>query len=291
MDLSTPEALALGFGAGLALHLLLARFGRRKELPLRASAPRVRSPTPRPAAASTSAPPDTASVPRPSLAQSEREVAAVWLQFLRREVAETVGAINSRLTVAKTLLAGLAQGDLAAEQRDILERVQTELDRLAAATAELHGQVSSAAPAPARPSVTTARPHAPRTGVLLVVESDDTTRDVLGRLLSSAGHHVIPARDGIEAFAVLQEEPVECVICETRVSRLSGEGLYTQVEQRLPHLARRFVFISGDTQQSDVRDFLERSGRPVIPKPFDVDALVEAVHEVLEVVQTGPRSL
>jgi two-component system NtrC family sensor kinase len=86
----------------------------------------------------------------------------------------------------------------------------------------------------------------------------------------------------LEAFAVLQQEPVDCVITDTRMSRLSGMALYTQVEDRLPTLARRFVFVSGDTQEPDTRAFLERVGCPVLPKPFDVQLLIEAVTEILE---------
>jgi CheY-like chemotaxis protein len=227
--------------------------------------------------------------PRVSLAPSEREVAAVWLQFLRKEVGETVGAVNTRLTAIKALLAGLGQDDLSAAQRATLERIGTELERATAATADLHRQVSSSAGAPARASITTVRRHAVRPGVLLVVDSDDTIRDVLGQLFRAAGHRVIPARDGLEAFAILQQEPVDCVISETRVDRLSGEGLYAQVEQRLPHLARRFVFVSGDTQRPEVRDFLERTGRPVLPKPFDVELVAEAVNRVLESVQRAAQ--
>jgi CheY-like chemotaxis protein len=276
--LTTLEALALGGALGLIVGVVLLVLTRRR---------RAADPTP----VSRAAPPaPTRPAPaRPSPAQSEREVAAVWLQFLRKEVAETVGAVNTRLTAVKALLGTVGQGDLSAPQLAALERIGTELDRATAATADLHRQVSSSAPTPARPSVATARPRAVRPGVLLVVESDDTVRDVLGQLFRAAGHRVIPARDGVEAFTILQQEPVDCVISETRVSRLSGEGLYTQVEQRLPHLARRFVFVSGDTQQADVRDFLERSGRPVIPKPFDIDVLVGAVNDVLAMVQSGAR--
>jgi CheY-like chemotaxis protein len=277
--MTTPVALALGFLAGVAVALMLTGLDRRRRAPPPAEPPRVRLPS------ATGASPPT---PDPAAHHpSEREVAAAWLQFLRREVGETVGAINSRLTVVKALIASLPRDDLGLAQRDVLDRAGHELDRAVGATAMLHGHVSSTAPKPASPTVTRVRPHVVRTGVILVVESDDTTREVIGEVFRCAGHRVLPARNGVEAFEVLQQEPVDCIISETRVSRLSGEGLYSQVEQRLPHLARRFVFISGDTQEPEVREFLERSGCLLIPKPFDVELLVEAVDEVLEAVAHG----
>jgi hypothetical protein len=37
-----------------------------------------------------------------------------------------------------------------------------------------------------------------------------------------------------------------------------------------PDLARRFVFITGDTLGATVRDFLDGAGRPTLTKPFDL---------------------
>jgi CheY-like chemotaxis protein len=267
--MTIPVALALGFAAGVAGALVMLALVRARR-----GAPPRRDP---------SSPVPEAEPPAPADRQTtEREVAAAWMQFLRREVADTVSAINSRLTVVKTLLAGLPGSELGLAHREILDQVGVELERAASATATLHNHVSSTAPEPARPSVSAVRPHVVRTGVILVVESDDTSREVIGEVFRCAGHRVLPARNGVEAFSLLQQEPVDCIISETRVSRLSGEGLYSQVEQFLPHLARRFVFIAGDTQEPGVREFLERSGCLLIPKPFDVELLVEAVDEILE---------
>lgn len=285
--LTIAVALTLGFVAGLAVAValvLLLRTGKRDAVPRRPAAASRLPGRVTPAPTATSGPAPTDRHP------SEREIAAAWLQFVRREVSETVGAINSRLTVVKTLIGGLPRDDLAPAQRDVLDRICLELDRAAGATATLHGHVSSTAPGPARPSVTAVRHHDVRPGVILVVDSDDTTRDVVGEVFRSAGHRVVPARNGVEAFAVLQTEPVDCIISETRVSRLGGEGLFAQVEQHLPHLMRRFVFISGDTQEPGIREFLDRSGCLLIPKPFDVELLVEAVNEVLESVANGAPS-
>jgi CheY-like chemotaxis protein len=276
--MTIPVALAFGFGAGVLVALAGALLLRGRGASPKPTPSRPASPD----AASQAS--ETSESPEGARRLSEREVAGAWMQFLRREVTDTVNAINSRLTVVKALLAGLPREEMALLQRETLDRVALELERAVSATAMLHGHVSSTAPEPARPSVTAPRPHVVRTGVILVVESDDTTRDVIGEVFRCAGHRVLPARNGIEAFALLEREPVDCVISETRMSRLSGEGLYAQVEQHMPHLARRFVFIAGDTQDPEVREFLDRTGCLLIPKPFDVELLVEAVDEVIEAV-------
>lgn len=224
---------------------------------------------------------ERAPAPVPPLPSVEREVAAVWLQFLRREVADTVGAINTRLAVVKTLLTELHADMASSPQSATIERIGVEVDRATAATDTLHTHVSSTAPERALPSVMATHPQTLRDGVVLLVESDDTTRDVLSQLFHRLGHRVLSAQNGIEALAMLEREPVDCVISETRASNLSGPALHAQVEEGMPHLARRFVFISGDTQVPAVREFLERCNCHLIPKPFDVALLLGAVGAVL----------
>jgi CheY-like chemotaxis protein len=222
----------------------------------------------------------------------EREIAAAWLLFLRREVANTVAALNNRLTVMKALAHRMEGEAGGSDPRDDLQKMLVELDRAAAATAALQKHVSSTAPAPLPPLApdgTQARMSA-RAGAILIVESDDGVREVLGRLFQGLGHHVVPARDGVEGFDVLQSQRVDCVISATHLSRLSGMGFYTQVEQRLPFAARRFVFICGETQQPDVREFLEQTGCPIVPKPVDVGQLIEAVNGVIAKVVHDPAN-
>jgi CheY-like chemotaxis protein len=273
--MTTPMAMLLGVGLGLVIGLLIGWLIRGTRQAAAVPAP---GPPPVRRAARSSEP---AIRPQSADAQ-EREVAAGWLRFLRQEVADTVNAVNNRLQVIRILAAGVDRTSLDPAQIQALNQIDVEVGRASGSAASLHRHVTSSAPEPSRPSVATARPRAVRSGVILVVEGDDAGREALGQVFRNFGHRVIPARDGLEAFAVLQQEPVDCVITDTRMSRLSGMALYTQVEDRLPTLARRFVFVSGDTQEPDTRAFLERVGCPVLPKPFDVQLLIEAVTEILE---------
>ncbi len=47
-----------------------------------------------------------------------------------------------------------------------------------------------------------------------------------------------------------------------------GRALYEEIEKRWPTQAGRVVFVTGDTLASALREFVTRSGRPVIEKPF-----------------------
>ena len=52
--------------------------------------------------------------------------------------------------------------------------------------------------------------------------------------------------------------------------------------QRAPALARRFVFITGDTANEEAWAFLEGAQVPVIEKPFQSAAFEDAVARVMQ---------
>ena len=63
---------------------------------------------------------------------------------------------------------------------------------------------------------------------------------------------------------------------------LDGPGLYREVERRHPGLARRFVFLTGDTLSPETREFLEpRRGIPSVTKRFALPEVRLAVERAL----------
>lgn len=211
-----------------------------------------------------------------------KELVAAWVQFLRDEVADSANALNNRLAVIKTLHQRFDASRLTPEQQRDLEQIATEVDRAAGITLKLLSRASTGAPDSVPPAFVALSSRARRQGVILLVEDDDGNRDAINRLLTSAGHRVIPARDGLEAFPALELGSVDCVVSDFRMPALGGRGLYEQVEERLPHLSRQFVFVTGDYTRPDTREFLEKTGCPVVAKPFQVETLLNAVAAVLE---------
>ena len=211
-----------------------------------------------------------------------KELAAAWVQFLRDEVADAANALNNRLAVIKTLHHRAQTAQRTPDQQGDYEQIATELDRAATITVKLLHRASSTAPDSVPPSFIALSTRAKRQGVILVVEDDDGNREAISRLLSSAGHKVIPARDGLEAFPTIEMGAVDCVVSDVRMPALGGRGLYEQVEEKMPQLSRQFVFVTGDYTRPETREFLERSGCPVVAKPFEVETLLNAVASVLE---------
>lgn len=120
---------------------------------------------------------------------------------------------------------------------------------------------------------------------VLVVEDDEPTREVLCDLLTCVGYSVRCARDGAEALALLREGHFAAMVLDVRMPTMDGHELRRRqrAEGRLDALP--VVVISADPGIE--LDTL--SADRVLRKPFDVDALLEALRDVIAGASAAAR--
>ncbi|MEX0691808.1 MAG: response regulator [Gemmatimonadales bacterium] len=205
--------------------------------------------------------------------ESERE-----LRLLRDRALDMVNTLRNRMAAIASQMRELDGAALTTAQRSALNSIAGELSQ----TLDL-GDALLAAAGYERRDVPHVSPEAPpaRPAHILVVEDDPSNRAIMVRILARMGHHVTPVADGLEAFDALSMGGVDCIVSDFQMPHLGGGSLYQQVEGRLPHYAGRFVFVTGDYTRDATRDFLQRTGQPVLGKPYEVEELVAAVARVL----------
>ena len=125
---------------------------------------------------------------------------------------------------------------------------------------------------------------------ILVVDDDAANRDAMRRLLERMGHDVVAVEDGLAAAAHLTPTGAsfDAVVTDLQMPRLGGRALYEQVIEERPHLARRFVFVTGDSARAETRRFLEECGQPTVLKPYDLQELMSAIRAVTSSASTTP---
>jgi PAS domain S-box-containing protein len=141
----------------------------------------------------------------------------------------------------------------------------------------------------ATPKVGALRPMPGGAGrVALVVEDEPSVLDLVVTLLKERGWAVDVASGGRGGLACVEHRAYDLIISDMRMPDGDGAEFYTSVRERTPDLARRFVFITGDTANEEAWAFLEGARVPVIEKPFQPAAFEDAVARVM--MPAGPAT-
>ncbi len=117
---------------------------------------------------------------------------------------------------------------------------------------------------------------------VLIVDDDVGIRKSHTRMLERAGFTVSSVDSAIAAFEELQKQSFGAILLDIQMPGLTGTSFFEQLEERLPHMASRVVFLSGFVDQHDTHEFLVRSGQPFLTKPTQLDELVETVRQIVE---------
>jgi two-component system NtrC family sensor kinase len=130
----------------------------------------------------------------------------------------------------------------------------------------------STSPTPSRPSYR-----------VLVVDDEESIRLLLRDILEMEGHSVEIGASGIDAWSHLDAEggPPDVIITDMKMPGMDGATFFREVSRRDPALAKRIIFITGDTVSPDTRAFLQEVSNPVLSKPFKIGPLRDAMEEVI----------
>jgi len=104
---------------------------------------------------------------------------------------------------------------------------------------------------------------------ILVVDDEASVRVALQRYLAARGHDVETTASGQDALGLLRAGEYDAVIVDMRMPDLSGEQLFEELRSADREHAERVIFTTGDLVSEQMRRFLDGSGRPCVPKPFE----------------------
>ena len=122
---------------------------------------------------------------------------------------------------------------------------------------------------------------------VLVVDDEPAAREFMARALTRDHHEVETASDGEDAWHRLQSTPFDCVVADLRMPRMSGQQLYELTEETDPDMARRFIFVTGDTLGIDTIAFLASAPGSSLAKPVDAGELRQRVAHLHEARRSG----
>ena len=117
---------------------------------------------------------------------------------------------------------------------------------------------------------------------VLVVEDEESIRNLACAVLSGYGYSVLPACDGEDALRVAGEHDGEISLLLTDVvmPRMGGRELYDRIRRQRPEI--KVLYMSGYTDNAIVHHGVLDPGTAFLQKPYSPISLARKVMEVLE---------
>ncbi len=124
-----------------------------------------------------------------------------------------------------------------------------------------------------------------RSETVLIVEDEDAVRELASEFARSAGYHVLAARDGLEALAIVQSatQPIHILLTDVVIPHIRGPQLAAAVRERIPGV--KIIFMSGYLESQKEPGVLP--GDFFLPKPFPREALILKLEEALSKSSVG----
>ena len=117
--------------------------------------------------------------------------------------------------------------------------------------------------------------------IALVVEDEPGIAEVCKRTLSGEGFQVDIAMNGKVALGMLRKKDYDLCLCDIRTPEMNGIELYQHWEEEFPETVSKVIFTTGDVLSSGIKEFLEKTQRPYLPKPFTPNELRTVARAVL----------
>jgi PAS domain S-box-containing protein len=119
------------------------------------------------------------------------------------------------------------------------------------------------------------------TETILLVDDDDSVRDVGTQMLVEYGYRVITASNGREALEIYsaRRETISLVILDLFMPEMGGKECLRALLRMDPKVS--VLVASGFTQNGQIAEALDSGARGFIGKPFDIPQLLEKIRKII----------
>ncbi len=112
---------------------------------------------------------------------------------------------------------------------------------------------------------------------VLLLEDDAELTELLRDYLEKFHYEVVSVPNGVEGLKRVLEHDFDVIICDLVMPHLPGDMFYMAVERTKPHLAKRFVFMTGHRADPKWDIFVRRVSGVILWKPFQLFELLERI--------------
>ena len=117
---------------------------------------------------------------------------------------------------------------------------------------------------------------------LLVVDDEKYILDFFVAVFQNLPMHVDTANDGRDAMQKMMKSEYDLIISDFKMPQMSGRDLYNWIKENRPNLAKRVIFVTGDTVSMETRLFFEDNHNRYLAKPFKIEEVKEVIQQTFE---------
>jgi DNA-binding NtrC family response regulator len=111
--------------------------------------------------------------------------------------------------------------------------------------------------------------------MILVVDDEEASRELLCRIVTRAGYEAVQAADGFEALSLLERSKIELVISDILMPRMNGYALVARLRAKWPNMP--VILTTGFLSQEAAKNMMNGSV-DFIPKPIDPQFLITMIN-------------
>ncbi len=115
---------------------------------------------------------------------------------------------------------------------------------------------------------------------LLIVDDEQSYRQLLSLVFEGEGHTVRTANNGREGVEMIRAEPADLIVSDVRMPDMDGIEMLREIRETFPEIG--IVFMTAFASVETAREAFKLGADDFIQKPFDVEELKLIVKKTLE---------
>ena len=115
---------------------------------------------------------------------------------------------------------------------------------------------------------------------ILVVDDEESMRELLEVMLSREGYHISSAENGGKAISLLEKKDFDLLLCDIKLGDMTGIDVLRASKRKNPNTV--VIMISAYSSTETAVEAMNDGAYDYVPKPFDNDELKQTIANALE---------
>ncbi len=121
---------------------------------------------------------------------------------------------------------------------------------------------------------------------ILVVDDQESNRDLLTRRLSKRGYDVLEAASGQEALRILDSQEVGLVLLDVRMPGMNGEEVLREIRKTRTPVALPVIMVTAEDDSATMVNTLQLGADDYVTKPIDFPVLLARIENKLALLES-----